>query len=522
MKQHARAVSLSVVILGMLATALAAQVFLPGTQPGEIHAKFTEVARCAMCHAKTRSGPDAPLPSWQSGMMSQAMRDPVFRTALAVANQDIEGIGDFCLRCHTPAGFLEGRADPPDASALNANDLHGVSCEVCHRLLDPLSTAATWTTKHVPPGYGNAMLVLDPAFTMHGPYADASGSMPHRAVRSTFLASGQFCGSCHDVSNPASADDLKKQPPHTYGRIERTFSEWSLSEFARQGPAGSCQSCHYERLPGGGYPTHFGNVKRDYFLRHGAVGGSTWVPDAIMQLWGQTDVSREALELGKQRARKLLRSAASLELAFPEEGLARLRITNLTGHKLPTGYPEGRRMWVNVRFVDAAGKLLKESGRYGEEEDTIFGKPVSAPTLLDPEDCRLYECLPAISPARAKEFGKQPGPSFHFVLNDVIALDNRIPPKGFTNAAFAEHQCQPVGAEYADGQHWDDVDFALPAGTTTITIRLMYQSVSWEYLKFLVETDQTDDWGRRLYEAWNKTGRCPPEVIAELTRDVGK
>ena len=45
----------------------------------------------------------------------------------------------------------------------------------------------------------------------------------------------------------------------------------------------------------------------------------------------------------------------------------------------------------------------------------------------------------------------------------------------------------------------------------------MYQSVSWEYLKFLVEEDRTDDWGKRLYETWTRTGRCAPEPIAETT-----
>jgi len=50
----------------------------------------------------------------------------------------------------------------------------------------------------------------------------------------------------------------------------------------------------------------------------------------------------------------------------------------------------------------------------------------------------------------------------------------------------------------------------------------MYQSVSWEYLKFLVENDRTDDWGNKLYDAWTTTGRCPPEVMAEVSRPVDR
>jgi hypothetical protein len=48
----------------------------------------------------------------------------------------------------------------------------------------------------------------------------------------------------------------------------------------------------------------------------------------------------------------------------------------------------------------------------------------------------------------------------------------------------------------------------------------MYQSVSWEYLKFLVEENRTDKWGKDLYAAWRKTGRCPPEEIAFAKAEV--
>ena len=136
---------------------------------------------------------------------------------------------------------------------------------------------------------------------------------------------------------------------------------------------------------------------------------------------------------------ELLKTAAKLTFTVAEPGKAVLRVTNLTGHKLPSGYPEGRRMWVNVKFYNSSGKLLKEIGKYGNKKDTIVGKTIEAPTLLDPEQTRVYECLPAISEAQAKKFGKKPGKSFHFVLNDIIAKDNRIPPKGFNNSAFKEH-----------------------------------------------------------------------------------
>ena len=507
-------------LLALSPSSARAEVLLPGTQPGEGGIELAKVAQCAMCHGGTKNGVADPLFSWQGGMMAQAARDPVFRAALAIANQDVKAVGEYCIRCHAPRGWLEGRSKSADGALLTAEDMHGVSCEVCHHLVDPKSPEAPRFARKVPPGYGNGMIVVDPANAVRGPYPPTTGAMPHAMIQSSYQASSELCANCHNVSNPLQASDVNTQPPHAYGHIERTYSEWALSDFAKKESLKTCQDCHFPTVTGGGQASKFGSPQRDHFVRHGAVGGSTWVQAAVAALWeGDRMVSREALDNGVRRGREMLRSAASLTLDAAEK-TARIRVTNLTGHKLPSGYPEGRRMWLNVRFLAASGALLAEVGRYGDKEDTLSGKKVTAPTLLDPDATRVYECKPGISPAQAKKLKKKPGASFHFVLNDVTTHDNRIPPRGYRKAAFAEHLAAPVGAEYADGQHWDDVEVSVPAGTAKVEARLMYQSVSWEYLKFLVEENRTDDAGRKLYEVWTRTGRCPPEVMATAARAV--
>jgi len=177
-------------------------------------------------------------------------------------------------------------------------------------------------------------------------------------------------------------------------------------------------------------------------------------------------------------------------------------------------------MWINARFLDAQGRTLKETGRYEETDDTLLDRAVRVPDLVDPEETRVYEILFAMSESTAARYGKQPGKSFRSVLNDVVIKDNRIPPEGFKNRSYAEHLCQPVGATYADGQHWDEIDLKLPPACRKVVVRLMYQSVSWEYLKFLVEENHTDDWDKRLYEAWAATGKGEPEVMAEVEAEI--
>ena len=43
--------------------------------------------------------------------------------------------------CHFTRGWLEGRSIPTDGSQMLASDNVGVSCDFCHRLVDPIPDA---------------------------------------------------------------------------------------------------------------------------------------------------------------------------------------------------------------------------------------------------------------------------------------------------------------------------------------------------------------------------------------------
>lgn len=76
-------------------------------------------------------------------MMAQASRDPMFWACMTVAGQDSHwAIGtpnavDICERCHFPEGWLGGRSDPPNASAMRDSDFDGLHCDFCHTMYDP-------------------------------------------------------------------------------------------------------------------------------------------------------------------------------------------------------------------------------------------------------------------------------------------------------------------------------------------------------------------------------------------------
>ena len=161
----------------------------------------------------------------------------------------------------------------------------------------------------------------------------------------------------------------------------------------------------------------------------------------------------------------------------------------------------------NVKFFDEAMNLLGESGAYN---------PTNGVLTRDAE-ARIYEVHPGIDTNISGLLGLAADASLHFVLNNRVYEDNRIPPRGFTNVDFAAFGGAPVGHHYEDGQYWDDTFYALPTGATRAEVKLYYQSTSKEFVEFLRDENRTTSHGQTMYDLWNSNGKCPPTLIAQAT-----
>ncbi len=132
----------------------------------------------------------------------------------------------------------------------------------------------------------------------------------------------------------------------------------------------------------------------------------------------------------------------------------------------------------------------------------------------------MYEVKLGISPGLGSAIGLPSGSSFHFTLNDTVVKDNRIPPAGFTNAAFASFGGAPVdphfpgpGDRYPDGQNWDRAEYPLPPNAHSVAVRLLYQTTSKEYVEFLRDANTTNSAGQDMYDIWTGNGRGAPIVM---------
>ena len=442
--------------------------------------------------------------------------------------------------------------------------------------------------------------------TCHDVSNPVTGDLAHNNGAQVPLDAGTFSGV---LGAPIEEKAAFNNPPYRYGVVERTYSEHKASRLAQTrvadystlpadlqagaikrayeaaqaaGKGGdyedgttryfTCQTCHMPPVTGKGASRPFNGpmaprVRTD-MPKHDLTGGNYWMPEAIKYLDGRgklrlggglTANEIDAMDAGALRARSNLEVAASLSVI---DGTNTVKVVNLTTHKLISGYPEGRRMWLNVQWYDASGALVREDGAYGDLPVQIDGQPTTVRTLLD-RNTRVYEVHGAITqewanqlldlgydPALVIEYDRTTGApsvllqdvadqasgtyheSFHFVLNNYVAYDTRIPGYGYSYDEAKQRNALPVpydqygnpgpGGEY---NYWDEFTLQPPAGAATATIRLLYQPTSWEYVQFLYLANHRGnpflaDTGRDFLDAWLNTGMAEPHVMATTTLTV--
>ena len=483
---------------------------LAGTKPGDLGqgSLFEGADGCSLCHGGGYAGDHTYLPhdGWAGTMMGNAARDPVFRAALAVANQDEPGVGTFCLRCHSPIAFVRGHATPPDGSAFDAVDNQGVGCDTCHR-------AVTSGPPEAPYYLGDAQLVYDDDLDKRGPYADSVAHV-HGTALDGSLASAAFCGQCHQVTNPGrrlrDADGVETDLAFP---LDTTYEEWSQSVFALPGGQ-TCVDCHTRRasglLPIATVPSA---PLRPDPRDHVFAGGNLFGIRAVME----KDPARAAafpgaFALALARTEETLAAAARIEItkapaaAAPGEPFGiTVRVENLSGHKFPTGYAEGRRAWISLALVDAGGEEVFLLGGYDAAKGEIAASP---PT-------HVYRAQHGRWNGTAAEPGED------LARHDMILSDTRIPPKGFVPTTTT----RPTGEiDYGDGaggvRSWDEATFTVtaPAGVTgerVVTARVLYQPITRKYVEHLAEANVTDSSGQELLAIYESVGASPPFVVAK-------
>jgi MYXO-CTERM domain-containing protein len=519
-------------ITSLLSTiALAA---LGSTSPRHAHATPTESLvnpltydfMCEGCHDFDNNPAAMDLPphapgAYKGTLMANAARDPVFWAGVALAAGDHPQETEDCIRCHAPRAFLEGRGDAISVDDLIEPDFDSVTCEVCHRAMDDGVT---------PPG--NARYVLDDVLVdgqppRRGPWnytdPDSPPLPPHPIIQDLdFVPSSRSCGTCHDVTTARERVDDRGMPLGVAFNEQRTYSEWLGSAWALPGDDfRSCQDCHMsavEGVPAAGCLEYEGlGYDQGGARRHLMLGANAQVLRIIAD--NSPGADDPAIEAALEHFDEFLAGAATLDVQFPNAvdlgvGIAALpvRVTNETGHKLPTGYSEGRIMWLEVT-ASYAGASVWSSGAWD-------GAEIEA----DPQ-LRSYEAI-------AERWSD--GTRNHLLLNDHWVIDTRIPARGAT----MNFETDPIGDRYAPlpdntWPNYDEHSYAFgPASVIDATpdiadddqlelsVRLLYLINTQSYLDQLRDDNAVNDAGQAVWDMYDADGGPQPVVLASASVTV--
>ena len=463
--------------------------------------EFAGVQVCSRCHSanatimRDSKGRDvSPIGEWQVSMMGLAARDPYFLAALAREQRtrpaQREAIDDLCLRCHAPVGHAAARLagqrlaladllNSPTTFAALARE--GVTCVGCHAAKpDGLGEPASFN--------GKLSLRTDRVVfgLLAAPMIAAMEQMIQmRAERGAHMGRSALCGSCHTVEVPGVAGDQILE--------QGTYLEWRASGFSTElaaptSYAAECQACHMPATDqdGDAFSTAMSTRPtiaplRSPYARHALVGGSAYLLQSLAPFaaWLGAGVSAADLQSAALRSTTLLQSAAKLSIEVADAADARgainvaIRVENLTGHKLPTGYPS-RRMWLHVQALDRRGRIVFESGAH--RDGHIVGVDGHGETVV-PDVARvtaggppsIWQAVPVGADARVT----------HLQLGVAkFAKDNRILPLGW-RSADADPRLTPIGVANA-AQHQAGaatVRVILPDTAVMITAELLYQAI---------------------------------------------
>ncbi len=510
---------------------------------------FSGSANCSSCHddLRDRNGEDVSLVrDWSATMMAHAARDPVFQAKVASEikrHPELEEvISEKCLRCHAPMAGVdadydgnrltllddEGILDPDNP--YHSQAMEGVGCTACHQIEDnELGELSSFSG-------GFDIPTIDEKWqrVSYGQYESPVTDTMQRqsgftAQHAAHMDDSAMCATCHNLNTPVVNSDgvvISTTTGHEFPE-QAVYTEWQNSDYADNGAnPQSCQDCHMPSADGVRIATRPRRLAPvDDFKRHLFAGANTVVLDMLDKNRDELGVTTSGIADAVDTARGFLKTSAELRLVSAERSDGtldvELEVINLSGHKLPTGYPS-RRVWIDFQVVDANRQQLFRSGEM-HADGRIEGIDDAATQVAyqphhrlisEPSQVQVYETV----------MGDTDEALTHTLLSaNAYLKDNRLTPSGF-DKHVATDDIAVIGEAMTDDDFnngSDTVVYRVPIqtdGPVTIKAALRYQPLSANYLQDLF-TDADLALVARLQRLW-ATAAVRAETLAEVELQI--
>jgi hypothetical protein len=487
---------------------------------------FTGSGRCGGCHGDdpvdfanvNSEGTDiSPASNWRGTMMANSAKDPFWK---AKVNHEIlvnpahaQELVNKCTSCHAPVGRFTNLLEfnNPNYSleelALDSLARDGVNCGSCHQ---QKMDGPQGVGKHFS---GELFFHRD---TIYGPYVTEEQTVPifeammqsfvgYRPLGHAKIRQSETCAGCHSLSTHTA--DIQGNYTGNDFIEQATYHEWLNSSYNdTPGIQKECQGCHMPDTEEGvviasGY---LFLPQRQPYGQHWLVGGNTFMLGLLKNNANALGVTatEEHFNTAIERTSNLLQNeTATVELTETsiENDTAKysIKLSNLAGHKFPSGYPS-RRAYVEIIAVDDAGNEIFHSGKMDNQyrivgEDNTWEPHYDLITSQD--QVQIYEMVMGdVNGNRTTVLERA----------DVMLKDNRLTPLGFSVNHASYDTTKIVGAALYDTNfnHFDDgtegsgtdgmrvhIPLSGFSGNLHVTARLMYQSVPPKYLEEMFTFD---------------------------------
>jgi hypothetical protein len=512
--------------------------------------EFATSDNCLACHNGLIAGDGEDVSigvAWRASMMANSSRDPYWQASVRRETLDhkthSDAIQDECSICHMPMARAtahvnggQGQVFALAPGGKGASDSHrlaadGVSCTLCHQIgPDKLGTRESFVG-----GFVVSSRAPD-GLRMFGPYEVEAGltrtmhSVTNASpTKSEHLRQSEVCATCHTLYTQAfgpSGEVVGSLPE------QMPYLEWKQSAFAREPAAGkptdgggrSCQSCHMPDVESAPIASVLGEP-RERLARHTFLGGNFFMLRMLNRFRASLGVIAPSPELdasARATLRQLESDTAAIEIARATVADGRLDteivLRNLTGHKLPTGYPS-RRVWVHLTVRDAGGAVAFESGAV-DAAGRISGNDNDAdPKRFEPhyeeirsaDQVQIYESIIA---------GRDGTVTTGLLTATQYVKDNRLLPRGFdkskADADVAVHGDAAGDANFTDAG--DRVHYSVPVkgtGPFTVDVELRYQPISFRWADNLRGYDAAEP--RRFVTYYDAMSASSSTVLGRAT-----
>jgi hypothetical protein len=339
-------------------------------------------------------------------------------------------------------------------------------------------------------------------------------------AESGHIRQSEVCATCHTLFTQAfdpSGKIVGTLPEQT------PYLEWRQSAWRDER---SCQSCH---MPAIAEPTPIASVLgevREGLARHSFVGGNFFMLRMLNRYRNELGVEAlpHELELSAHAAlRQLETVTASLAVSRPVSNVGQLTfdvdVSNLTGHKLPTGYPS-RRVWLHVVVRDGSGGVVFESGAINRDGSIVGNDNDADPLSYEPHylqirtanQVQIYESV--MEDARGVV-------TTGLLYGARYAKDNRLLPRGFDKRT-APPEIAVVGEASEDPDFSGDGDRVTylvstqgATGPFTVEAVLRYQPIAYRWADNLRAYDAAET--RRFVSYYDGMATGSSAAVAHAT-----